>query len=145
MGTLDILAVFFSGIITGIGLSLWLHLLNKRHRPIMTGQVWVIPTIGKIKIISVLGKGAQYEDVGKNMNVAYMTEEMIVGYANSDELRSCGKVLDMFEAKQPFGPFSMNDLVPYLEQMYEIDKPPKENKNNILQFKVYEEEGEDDI
>ena len=144
METLDILAVFFSGIVTGVGVSLWFYLFNKRKKPIMAGQVWVIPTIGKIKIISVLGKGAEYKDVGKKMNVAYMTEEMIVGYVNSEELRGYGKALDMFEAKQPFGPFTMDELIPYLEQMYEPELPKKENKNNIIQFKVFEDEPEEE-
>ena len=89
MGTLDILAVLFSGIVIGVALSLWVHLASKERNPIMAGQIWILPTIGKVKILSVLGKGAEYEDVGKGMNVAYMTEEMILGYTDSNQLRGC--------------------------------------------------------
>tara|TARA_R100000152_G_C6778647_1_gene209484 strand:+ start:105 stop:542 length:438 start_codon:yes stop_codon:yes gene_type:complete len=145
MGTLDILAVLFSGIVIGVALSLWIHLASKERNPIMAGQIWILPTIGKVKILSVLGKGAEYEDVGKGMNVAYMTEEMILGYTNSNQLRNHGKALDMFEAKQSFGPFTMDDLLPYLEQMYEPEETQKENKNNILQFKLFETEDEEEF
>ena len=145
MGTLDILAVLFSGIVIGVALSLWVHLASKERNPIMTGQIWILPTIGKVKILSVLGKGAEYEDVGKGMNVAYMTEEMILGYTSSTQLKTHGKVLDMFAAKQQFGPFTVDDLLPYLEQMYEPEEPERKDKNNILQFKVFETEDEEEV
>jgi hypothetical protein len=145
METLDILLVFFSGIIVGIALSLWAYLGKKDKQPIMAGQVWLIPTIGRVKILSALGKGAEYPDIGKELNVAYITEEMIVGYVNSDKLRNTGTALNFVEAKQEkFGPFTMDEFLPYLEDAYGSEEPAKEKKNNILQFKVFEDETGDE-
>jgi hypothetical protein len=51
----------------------------------------------------------------------------------------------MFAAKQSFGPFTVDDLLPYLEQMYEPEDTGKKDKNNILQFKVFETEDEEEV
>ena len=67
---------------------------SPRVVPVLSGQRWVMPGLGKILIVKTLGVGASFgKGLGKHINVKYQLENGDCGYCTKFEVRSTGRLL----------------------------------------------------
>jgi len=83
--------------------------------PVLAGQRWYLKGIGPIVISKVLGYGAEFDGIGKGLNVQYRTAHDSFGYCTKGDIRNTGTLL-------PYDKVHAEQVTQDLSKQLEIEK-----------------------
>ena len=88
---------FVAGFVIGSAISFLIaigyYITTIDLTPVIAGQQWFIPSIGKIKVLKVLDNDLYFTDQGPEANVCFRYENLRIGYASKNDIKKIGVLL----------------------------------------------------